>query len=129
MNSEKYYKSFTDLEVWQKARAFKLDVYALVKTFPKEENFRLTDQLVRAARSIPANIAEGYGRYTYKDQLHFCVQARGSLFECMNHVIDALDCQYISGQIKEEYEEKITVLEKMLNGYMAWLKRMINEVR
>ncbi len=101
-------------------------IYEIVKTFPQIEKYRLEDQLVRAARSIGSNIAEGYGRYTYKDQIHFCVQARGSLFETINDLIDACDCKYISEEILTEYRQKAFELEKLLNGYMAWLKKMIN---
>ncbi|XZF13093.1 four helix bundle protein [Chitinophagaceae bacterium MMS25-I14] len=122
----KTYKSFTELDVWQQARFFKLDVYTLIQSFPQEEKYCLTDQLRRAARSIPANISEGYGRYTYKDQLHFCVQARGSLFECKNHIIDAADCNYISGSEQNAYLQKSEALTRLLNGYIAWLRTMIS---
>ncbi len=120
----KAYKSFTDLEVWQVAREFKNEVKELVSTFPSDEKYRLTDQLTRATRSIGANISEGYGRYTYKDQLHFCVQARGSLFEAVNHLIDALDCKYISEEIFSNYKNRADRVEKLLNGYISWLKKM-----
>lgn len=70
MNS-KPHSSFTELEVWKKAREIKKEMEALAKAFPPDERFRLSDQLIRSARSINANIAEGHGRFTYKDQLHF----------------------------------------------------------
>lgn len=124
MEQPKIYRSFTELEVWQSARAVKLTTYELVKLFPDIEKYRLCDQLIRAVRSIPANIAEGYGRFTYKDQLRFCMQARGSLFETQNHIIDAFDCQYIQSDTFNNYKEKLEKLERLLNGYIAWLKRM-----
>ena len=73
MENDKVYKSFTDLEVWQASRRYKKSIYELVKLFPPIEKYRLEDQMIRAVRSIGSNISEGYGRYTYKDQLHFCV--------------------------------------------------------
>jgi four helix bundle protein len=122
----KVYKSFTDLEVWQAARRFKNSIYELVKQFPSAEKFRLEDQLIRASRSVCSNISEGYGRYTYKDQFHFCIQAKGSIFEILNHLIDAYDCKYISEATLIEYRQKALEVEKILNGYTAWLKKMIN---
>ncbi len=126
MEDAKIYRSFTDLEVWKAARRYKNSIYKLVSHFPQTEKYRLEDQLIRASRSIGSNISEGYGRFTYKDQIHFCIQARGSLFETLNHIIDAYDCKYISEETLIEYKEKVTELEKMLNGYMAWLKKMVN---
>ncbi|MFI4963159.1 MAG: four helix bundle protein [Legionellales bacterium] len=126
MENNKNYKTFTDLDVWQTARVYKNLISDLVTTFPPIEKYRLEDQLIRASRSIGSNIAEGYGRFTYKDQLHFCIQARGSLFEIINHLIDAFDCKYISEEILNEYKQKASDVEKLLNGYMAWLKKMID---
>jgi len=70
-------QSFTELDVWKKARILKNELKEIADKFPPEEKYRLTDQLIRSSRSINANIAEGHGRFTYKDQLHFCIQARG----------------------------------------------------
>jgi len=96
----------------------------LVKTFPIEEKFRLCDQLIRASRSINANISEGHGRFTYKDQIRFCIQARGSLSETLNHLIDAFDCKYISAEILQQYKIKIEEVERLLNGYITYLRKM-----
>ena len=121
---EKFYQSFTELEVWKKARQLKIDIEMLVKTFPAEEKFRLCDQLIRASRSINANISEGHGRFTYKDQIRFCIQARGSLSETLNHLIDAFDCKYISAEILQQYKIKIEEVERLLNGYITYLRKM-----
>lgn len=118
----KPHQRFTDLDVWKKAREFKKDMEALTKTFPVEEKYRLADQLIRSARSINANIAEGHGRFTYKDQLHFCVQARGSLSEVLNHLIDAFDCNYITQEQLLVYKSKYTNVESLLNGYITYLR-------
>ena len=74
------YQSFEELEVWKKARQLKNDIFQLVKSFPAEEKYRLTDQLIRSSRSVNTQIAEGPGRRTYPDRLRFCIIARG-IFE------------------------------------------------
>ena len=73
------YKSFTDLQVWKEARVLKNQIKQLTDRFPSEEKYRLSDQIIRSSRSVTSNISEGHGRFTYKDQLHFCIQARDHL--------------------------------------------------
>lgn len=114
--SEKSHQSFTKIEVWKKARIFKNEMFVLAKLFSPEEKYKLTDQLISASRSIYANIAEGHGRYTYKDQLHFCIQSRGSLSECYNHLIDAFDCKYMTELQLNNYKSKVNEIERLLNG-------------
>ena len=121
--SENSHQSFTELEVWKKARILKNEIFELVKSFPSEEKFRLVDQIIRSSRSINSTISEGHGRYTYKDQLHFCVIARGSLTETYNHLIDALDCNYIPAEKLEYFKGKIDETERILNGYISFLRK------
>ena len=64
---------FEELELWKKVRDFKKEVSALARGLPAEEKFRLTDQLIRSSRSINALITEGHGRFSYPDQIHFCI--------------------------------------------------------
>jgi four helix bundle protein len=90
---------FEELELWKKAREFKIDIKKLTVSFPAEEKFRSTDQLIRSSRSFNALIAEGHGRFSYPDQIHYCIQARGSLTETINHLIDACYENYISEEI------------------------------
>lgn len=116
------YQSFRDLRVWQEARKFKLRVRTISKTFPAEERYRLTDQIIRSSRSVNASIAEGHGRRTYKDQHHFCIIARGSLSETLNHLIDAQDEEYIDEKIFRELEEQYHAVEALLNGYISYLR-------
>jgi len=118
-------QSFTELEVWKKARVLKNELNKLTGKFPPEEKFRLTDQLIRSSRSITANISEGHGRFTYKDQLHFCIQARGPLSETHNHLIDALDCGYISENQLDYYKNMVDETGRLLNGYIAFLRNNI----
>jgi four helix bundle protein len=117
------YGSFEDLEVWKEARALKKEIIELVKEFPPEEKFRLTDQIKRSSRSVGTQIAEGHGRRTKPDELRFCVISRGSLSETLNHFIDAYDEDYISEEQLNHYRICIDKIEKLLNGYMAWLER------
>ena len=91
--------------------------------FPPEEKYRLADQLTRSVRSICANIAEGHGRFTNKDQIHFCIQASGSLSETYNHLIDAYDEAYITKEQLATLKNKIDEAERLLNGYISYLRR------
>jgi four helix bundle protein len=116
------YQSFENLVVWKRAREFKNEIFQLVKSFPAEEKYRLTDQLIRSSRSIPAQIAEGHGKRTNKDKIKYCIQARGSLSETINHLIDAFDCSYINAERLQYFRNKIIEVEIVLNGYIRYLK-------
>ena len=87
---------FTHLNAWKKNHHLVLKVYQITKKFPKEELFGSTSQIRRAASSITANIAEGYGRYHYNDKIRFYTIARGSSAEVQNYLIIAKDLEYIS---------------------------------
>ena len=121
------YQNFEQLEVWIMSRQLKNDIFKLVASFPSQEKFRLCDQLIRSSRSINAQIAEGHGTTTYPDRLRFCAQARGSLSETLNHLIDALDCNYIDEQKLNQFRIQISEVEKLLNGYINYLERMIQK--
>ena len=119
------YQSFEELEVWKKSRIFKNEIFELVKSFPKEEKFRLVDQLIRSSRSVSTQIAEGHGRRTFPDRLRFCIIARGSLSETLNHLIDAFDCNYITNDMLSYYRNKIDEIERLMNGYINYLEKNI----
>src|SRR5690349_24010675 len=96
---------FTDLELYKACRRLRKDIAKLVGTnFPKDEKFRLADQIIRASRSVTACIAEGYGRFYYKENVAFCRKARGSLSETLEHLITAYDANYISHEILVTYK-------------------------
>jgi four helix bundle protein len=116
-------QSFTELDVWKKARVLKNELKAIADQFPQEEKYRLIDQLIRSSRSINSNIAEGQGRFTYKDQLHFCIQARGSLSETRSHLIDAFDCRYINEDQLNYFKNQIDEVGRLLNGYITFLRK------
>ena len=122
MYSTNKYQSFTDLNVWKEARSFQLFIFNLSKSFPPEEKYKLSDQIIRSSRSIAANIAEGHGRFHFQEQIQFCRQARGSLSQVLNHIYTAFDCNYISKEQVIEIENKADLLLKLVNGYIFYLK-------
>jgi four helix bundle protein len=119
--------SFTELEVWKQSRKIRNWVRVIVKTFPKEETYRLTDQLIRAARSIGNNIAEGHGRFHYQDNIRFCIMARGSLSETLDHLIIAHDENIISKDVLIEFLTEYNICLKLINGYILYLKKQKND--
>jgi len=121
------YQSFEELEAWKRARELKNEISELVKGFPAEEKYRLTDQLIRSTRSINTQIAEGHGRNTWPDKIRFCVIARGSLSETLNHLVDAFDEKLVIEEQLNYYRNKITEVEKLLNGYINYLEKRSKE--
>ena len=105
--------TFEDLNCWKKARELRIKISNLVKEFPNEEKFGLSAQIIRASRSVTHNIAEGYGRYHYKENAQFCRTARGSLYEVLDQIIIASDENYITKtkclEIKVEIIENIKI--------------------
>jgi four helix bundle protein len=95
-----YTYSFEKLEVWQLARAFRKSIYLLTATFPKEETFGLISQIKRSVSSIGACLAEGSGKITQKDKAHYTNMAYTTTLETLNHLIAAMDLDYIT---EEEY--------------------------
>ena len=112
------------LEVWARAKDFAVAVYKeVVPHLPADEKWNLTQQLKRAAQSIPANIAEGHGRYHFLDNVRFCYIARGSLTEAQSHVCLAFDLGYLPEDIHKHMTSHAESLGKQLNNYIAYLKR------
>ena len=108
--------SFRHLNAYIKAKELVSQVYALIKKFPKEEQYALCDQLRRAVISIPSNIAEGSGRMTTKDQSHFYSIAYGSLMEVLAQLDVASDLGYITKEEFQHIETLIDVEAKLLTG-------------
>src|SRR5258705_10119350 len=127
MPAEEIKFGFEQLELWKKVREFKKEVSEEARKWPAEEKFKLIDQIIRSSRSINALLAEGHGRFTFADQLHFCVQARGSLSETINHLIDALDEGYITEDRLNYFKEKGKEIERLLNGYINYLRTKRDE--
>lgn len=120
--SEDLRSDFRDLDVWKKCRDIRIMIWKLCKNFPAEEKFRLADQMIRASRSSTANIAEGYGRFHFQENIQFCRQSRGSLFELMDHVLVAEECEYIYSEEKERLIKHVISAIRLLNGYIKYLK-------
>ena len=118
-----HYKGFKDLDCYKQARELRILISNLTKTFPKDERFELTSQIKRSSRSVTANIAEGYGRFTYSDTRHFFIIARGSVTETMEHLTTAYDEKYITQEILELHENKCETVFKLINGYIAYLDK------
>ena len=112
------------LKVWVRAKDFALKIYEqILPIFPPEEKWNLNQQLRRSSLSISANIAEGYGRFYYQDNVRFCYLARGSLEETLSHLVFAFETKYISDTLYEKFESEGEEIDKMLNGYIAFLKK------
>ena len=90
--TEQKYGDFRDLEVWNRCQEIRKEIWALCKIFPPEEKYRLSDQMIRSSRSSTVCIAEGYGRFHYQENIQFCRQARGSLYELIDHLSVAEEC-------------------------------------
>ena len=122
MNAEVKYGDFRDLDTWKRCREIRRKMWTLCKSFPGEEKYRLSDQMIRASRSSTANIAEGYGRFHFQENIQFCRQARGSLYELIDHVLVAEECEYIDNALAEGLIDEIKTSIIVLNGYIKYLK-------
>lgn len=108
--------TFFDLRVYKEAKQLVREVYSLVDSFPQNENYALSDQLRRAVVSVPSNIAEGSGRFSNKEKIHFVEIAYGSLAETLCQLDIAHDLGYISDQVFTEEKERIDIIGKQLSG-------------
>ena len=113
--------SYQDLEVWKKSIDFVEQIYRLVKQLPKEETYALSDQMRRAAVSIPSNIAEGANRKTTKEYIQFLYIALGSAAELETQLIIGNRIGYFERIEKEQAD--LIVIKKMINRLISVLKR------
>ncbi len=116
-------KRFTELEAWKKARQLRKDISELTKSFRADEKYSRVSQIKRSSRSVTANIAEGYGRFHYQENIQFCRQSRGSLTETLDHLIVAFDEEYIDETTLKSFESKLGECLKILNGYISYLQK------
>ena len=116
--------SYKDLDAYKEAKLLVRKVYELLKLFPKEEQFALCDQLRRAVISVPSNLAEGSGRYSNKEQMHFLEIAYGSLLEVECQMDIAHDIAYISDEQLSDVNAQIRKVAALLSGLRN--KRMNN---
>jgi four helix bundle protein len=115
-------KGFQDLEVWQKAHKLVLEVYRMTNSFPRNEQFGVVSQLRRAAYSIPANLAEGYGRHGTKEFLQFLAIANGSAEELRYFLLLSRDLRYASPQDVVTMDHEITGIVQVLAALTRSLK-------
>lgn len=115
-------QNYKELKVWVKAHSFTLQIYECTKMFPKEEQYSLTNQLRRAAASIPANIAEGTGKSSNAELAHFLNIALGSANESEYYLILSRDLSYLK-------EETYQTLFNLINEVKGMLIALINKVR
>lgn len=124
ISGDKPIHTFEELECWKECRALRIFVAReILPSLPTEERFRIGDQLLRAARSTTANIAEGYGRFHHLENAKFCSNSRGSCWEVLDHLITARDEGLITDAILAEGRDHVNRATKLLNGYMNYLKR------
>ena len=111
-------KAYNDLIAWQKAMVVVKEIYSVSKNFPKEEIYGLTSQLRRAAVSIPSNIAEGQGRGSKNEFIHFLGNAKGSLFEVQTQVHIAKELSYIDQKQAKHLIETSDEVGRIINGLL-----------
>jgi len=127
MNKEsRKIKNFTDLNAWKQAHELVLFVYNTTKSFPKDEQFGLTNQIRRAVVSITSNIAEGFSRNSYKEKSQFYSMALGSLTEVQNQLIVARDIMYITSHQYNQGDQQTILVSKLLNGLIKSTKTIIH---
>ncbi len=125
---KKVIRSFEDLEVYKLARAFSRKVCQLIKKLPKEEEYNLKGQMRRAKLSMTNNIAEGFGRFHFQENMQFCRQSRGSICELIDDFNECFDSAYIDEEYRDQLKDDAYHLIKVLNGYIASIKRQKNQV-
>lgn len=122
MSQESRIRDFKDLIAWQKAHLLTVEVYKSTEKFPKTEQFGLINQIRRASVSVASNIAEGFGRRTGADRVHFYDMARGSLHETQAQLLIAKDVGFLS-------EDPYTTIEAMSTECHKLLTGLINKTR
>ena len=116
-------KELETLKVWQRAMEFAVRICKnVLPQLPSHEKYALAAQLRRSVQSIPANIAEGYGRYYFQESIRFCYIARGSLEESSSHLALAYQLEYLPEETYINLMTEISEIRRMLNGYIAFLK-------
>lgn len=115
-------RTHKDLEVWQQSMRMVTSVYELTKEFPKEEMYGLTNQIRRAAVSVPSNIAEGAARHSRKEFIQFLYIALGSTMEVDTQIIISKNLGYLDNEKRLKLCNRINDIGKMINGLIKYLK-------
>jgi len=126
VNNHGTIRSFTDLQVWQEGHALVISIYKATDLFPKKETYTIIDQMRRSALSVTSNLAEGFGRQTYKEKLHFYYLSQGSLTELKNQLLVAKDVGYLTKEEFNIYANQANIVHKLLQGLIRKTKTFIN---
>lgn len=119
--------AFENMKAWQESRKLVVEIYRLLDGFPHFEKYALCDQIRRAIVSVSSNLAEGSGRVSVKEQLHFYEISYGSLMETYNQLIMAADLKYITENSLDSLRPQIDIVARMLNGLRSSLLKKIDE--
>ena len=120
-------KHFRSLEIHIRSAIIKIQIWQLVKSFPPNEKYRLTDQIIRSTRKCAANIAEGHGRFHWQESIQFSRIARASLSETQDHLDTALECEDMEKEVWQKLDRYIEQTIKMINGYIRHLENQKKE--
>jgi four helix bundle protein len=118
-------ESYRDLVAWQRAMSLVTQIYRATESFPRKEIYGLTNQLRRAAVSVPSNIAEGKGRRSKKEYAQFLFRARGSLFEVETQLEIACNLEYIAAEAYAQLKDHMTAVARVLSGLIATIEKQI----
>lgn len=117
--------SFFDLRVYKESKGLVESIYLLLEKFPKCETYALGDQLRRSVVSVPSNIAEGSGRFSVREKIHFIEIAYGSLTESLCQLDIAHDLEYITDEEFNNEKEKINIIGKQLSGLRSSFQKQL----
>ncbi len=126
MNEDGKIESFTDLKVWKEGHKLVVMVYKATGSFPASERYSLVDQMRRAAASVTANVAEGFGRQTYKEKLQFYYQSQGSLTELKDFVLIARDVVDLRQDDFDTLAAQANQTHGLLQGFLQKTKSFVN---
>jgi four helix bundle protein len=115
-------RTFEDLDVWKVCRELRTRLSNLAGTFPKEKKYRLADQPIRASRSVTANLAEGYGRFHYAENAQYARQARGSLYEVLDHLTVCKAEKIVDNETFVRVRDDIVRAITIVNGFIRYLR-------
>jgi len=119
-------RDFKDLKTWQDGHKLVIRIYKITNKFPSREDFILVSQMRKSATSFTSNIAEGFGRKTYKDKIHFYYMAQGSLIELKNQLLISKDVGYITPHVYNKLLYQADTCHKLLQSLITKSKTFLN---
>lgn len=115
------------MDVYKESKALIVEVYGLINQFPREEQFAMCDQLRRAAVSITSNLAEGSGRKSVKEKIHFLEYSYGSLMEVISQLDVAVELGYLSREMFDNFEKKADKVAGLLSGLKSYFETQLKK--